>query len=539
MIRENIGPDAMNKKLERVHAFVILFLLWIGIYLPGLGTLEFKGEEGRRVLPAVEMLRTGNWIVPQVGGEPYWKKPPFINWLVAVSFALTGEQCELSARFPSALFVLGFASVLVLMRSPWQDLSGRLMGSIIFMTSIGLIEKGRLIEIEAVYICLTGMAILWWLNAWACGSSAWSLWGVPSLILACSLLTKGPVSLLLFYITVVCVLVYHRRIKALTCAGHVFGVLLMLGVFCGWSYLAAQQSGWNSMTDQVSGEMFSRIRPRGFNFFEWVGHVLTSLAYLLPWLPAVGLIWRKKYTSNIQQEYLPLFKGCRLSLVLGFVLIVLMPGMHPRYTMPVLGLASVLLGWILWVGGDFRECARIWRAALIIGFLVSCVTATVVFVGFSARIWGLVVCAATICVTILVLSEIDRFRTPLVLSILTAILIVTLVLQYGLVAAAIGERYEKRRPLAASINQIIPKEETLYVYKPGYQAFLFYIRPPLEYIVTSDQIDQKVSYLLLKEDAFEELVKSSDFSSRLAKTLYEFSYRHKGDMRLVELRQSQ
>ena len=42
-----------------------------------LGSLEFKGEEGRRALPAVTMLRTGNGVLPYVGGEPYFNKPPF------------------------------------------------------------------------------------------------------------------------------------------------------------------------------------------------------------------------------------------------------------------------------------------------------------------------------------------------------------------------------------------------------------------------------------------------------------------------------
>jgi len=63
-------------------------ILWGILYLPGLGSLEFKGEEGRRVLPAVTMLRTGNWVLPHVGGEPYFNKPPFFNWLVAGSFKI-------------------------------------------------------------------------------------------------------------------------------------------------------------------------------------------------------------------------------------------------------------------------------------------------------------------------------------------------------------------------------------------------------------------------------------------------------------------
>ena len=76
------------------------------IYLPALGSIAIKGEEGRRILPAVRMLETGNYIVPQVGSNPYYRKPPLVNWLVAASFKLFGVRNEWTARLPSALSVL-------------------------------------------------------------------------------------------------------------------------------------------------------------------------------------------------------------------------------------------------------------------------------------------------------------------------------------------------------------------------------------------------------------------------------------------------
>src|SRR5437764_14725234 len=90
---------------------LLVLVAWAAIYLPGLGTLEIKGEEGRRILPAITMLQTGNYLVPQVGSEPYFRKPPLINWLVAASFKLTGIRNELTARLPLVLCVLLVAFV--------------------------------------------------------------------------------------------------------------------------------------------------------------------------------------------------------------------------------------------------------------------------------------------------------------------------------------------------------------------------------------------------------------------------------------------
>src|SRR5438105_2564361 len=85
---------------------VIVFLLWTVIYLPALGSLPIKGEEGRRILPAVSMIESGNYLVPEVGGQPYFNKPPLLNWLIAASFKIWHARNEWTARLPSALSVL-------------------------------------------------------------------------------------------------------------------------------------------------------------------------------------------------------------------------------------------------------------------------------------------------------------------------------------------------------------------------------------------------------------------------------------------------
>src|SRR5881275_1296477 len=99
----------MGAQMSRPVSLLFVVVCWAAIYLPGLGSLEIKGEEGRRILPAVTMLESGNYLVPQVGSEPYFRKPPLVNWLVAASFKLTGVRNEWTARLPSALCVLAVA----------------------------------------------------------------------------------------------------------------------------------------------------------------------------------------------------------------------------------------------------------------------------------------------------------------------------------------------------------------------------------------------------------------------------------------------
>src|SRR5436190_18733616 len=94
---------------SRFRAVGVVLLVWALIYLPALGSIAIKGEEGRRILPAVRMLETGNYTVSQVGSNPYYRKPPLVNWLVAASFKFLGVRNEWTARLPSALSVLAVA----------------------------------------------------------------------------------------------------------------------------------------------------------------------------------------------------------------------------------------------------------------------------------------------------------------------------------------------------------------------------------------------------------------------------------------------
>src|ERR1700745_1497888 len=156
----------MGAEMSRAASFCVVIACWAAIYLPGLGTLEIKGEEGRRSLPAIPMLETGNSRVLQVGSEPYFRKPPLVNWLVAASFKLTGVRNEWTARLPSVLCVLLVALAFLTVAPSSLGPNGSLFAALIWLANAGTIEKGRLIEIEALYVSLFALAFIFWLSGW-------------------------------------------------------------------------------------------------------------------------------------------------------------------------------------------------------------------------------------------------------------------------------------------------------------------------------------------------------------------------------------
>src|SRR5450432_4501745 len=185
--------------MSRAWTLLLVLFVWAAIYLPRLGSLEIKSEEGRRILPAVTMIESGNYIVPQVGSEPYFRKPPLVNWLVAGSFKIFGARNEWTARLPSVLCVLAVALAFIGVARRSLGPNGSLVAALMWLTNFGLLEKGRLIEIEALYVSLSALAFIFWLSWWNEPRRRWLTWTVPGIFLGFGLLAKGPLNLIFFY----------------------------------------------------------------------------------------------------------------------------------------------------------------------------------------------------------------------------------------------------------------------------------------------------------------------------------------------------
>src|SRR5216110_3172450 len=255
----------MNLRLRPV---LVILLVWAVIYLPALGSLAIKGEEGRRILPAIGMLKSGNYIVPEVGGNPYFRKPPLVNWLVAASFRIIGVRNEWTARLPSAIAVLAVAIAFVTVARASLGSRGSMIAALIWMTNIGMIEKGRLIEIEALYISLCGLAIIFWLSFWDQKKSPWLIWTPSSVILGIGLLAKGPTHLVFFYAIVLAVLWHTKDWRLLLHPAHFVGFAIILAIPAAWAIPFVQRTTTETAVDKWSAQFTGRLRGIDFKFFS-------------------------------------------------------------------------------------------------------------------------------------------------------------------------------------------------------------------------------------------------------------------------------
>ena len=64
----------------------IVWLVGLSLLLMGAGfglRDPWPADEPRFALVARDMLRSGDWLIPRVGGDPYADKPPLFFWLMA------------------------------------------------------------------------------------------------------------------------------------------------------------------------------------------------------------------------------------------------------------------------------------------------------------------------------------------------------------------------------------------------------------------------------------------------------------------------
>src|SRR5436190_4018854 len=92
-------PKAPRSPADHVWTAVVLLLIWCGsLFFYGLSTGELYRTESLRAIVAEQFLRSGNWIVPTLYGEPIFTKPPGMYAAIALFSWPFGTVTEWTAR---------------------------------------------------------------------------------------------------------------------------------------------------------------------------------------------------------------------------------------------------------------------------------------------------------------------------------------------------------------------------------------------------------------------------------------------------------
>lgn len=272
-----------------------LRFLWIAALL--VIALAFQGtrgiwepDEGRYSIVASEMIRTGDWIHPQLHHEsPHWTKPPLYYWAVASSLLVLGKN-EFATRLPGAL---SFAATVLL------------------VAFLGRLFVRRDAKLPAIFYAIAPLPFvacnlintdtlltLWETLAVAC--YAWAHWGEPRrrtlaimgmwAAFGLAFLTKGPPGLLplaaiLAFRWLAPSSVERPPLRVLP------GIVLLFAIGFSWYVVVVLEQSrlgryflWNELVLRVFSDRHRR-HSEWYKPLTIYGPVL--LAGSLPWVPAL------------------------------------------------------------------------------------------------------------------------------------------------------------------------------------------------------------------------------------------------------------
>ncbi|MCC6793730.1 MAG: glycosyltransferase family 39 protein [Candidatus Hydrogenedentes bacterium] len=132
-------------------------------YALGVGDVR-EDNEGQRAAPPATMLRTGDYIIPRLNGEPYLVKPPLLYWAIAGVYSVAGVS-EFTARVPTALCGAALVvSMYLFARKAAGERAAR-WGALALLASPYAFQRMRFAELDIPLTLATFLAILFARNA--------------------------------------------------------------------------------------------------------------------------------------------------------------------------------------------------------------------------------------------------------------------------------------------------------------------------------------------------------------------------------------
>jgi 4-amino-4-deoxy-L-arabinose transferase-like glycosyltransferase len=352
--------DAVEQPGTRSLALVLVVVLlaqaiWIAATL---GRPLQLADEPREAAIALEMARSGDWLVPRLNGEPFVEKPPLMYILAALVVRATESTSPAWLRLPNVLAAVATLA-LVFLIARRLGAPAAAAGAALLATTNLFLSDALLLRVDPclmAFVAAAAFATLeWWLAEGALSRAVWAL--LSALGLSLAVLTKGPVAIL-FHVSVVALLPLldpRRSLWRLVGIGFLWlTALIPLGL---WA-LALRKAGGDELLREAflrnSWGRFSRA-DLGHDNPPW--YYLVSLPReLAPWIlfTLAGCVaaWKLVRRSVTGDRATVLRMAWSWALV-SLVLLSLSAAKRALYLLPAVAAWSVLGGW--WLAGLMRR----------------------------------------------------------------------------------------------------------------------------------------------------------------------------------------
>lgn len=247
--------------------FLLLGLLCLGLYLPGIAALPPTDRDEARFAQATrQMLETGDWLDIRFQNAARNQKPAGIYWLQALAVAATSDAAS-SAIWPYRLPSLAGALAAVLLTfALGRNLVGApaaLLGAALLAASLSLTVEAHLAKTDAVLLTCVVAAQLALAEIYRAGRTSqptawpWALlfWAA----IGAGALIKGPVAPLLAALTIAALLLADRDAGWLKALRAWWGAPLAILMVAPWLVAMMRATNDTFIAGSLGSDFFGKI----------------------------------------------------------------------------------------------------------------------------------------------------------------------------------------------------------------------------------------------------------------------------------------
>ncbi len=356
----------------------LALLLGVGLLLlaTGIGLRDpWPADEPRFALIARDLVESGEWLFPRVGGDLYQDKPPLFFWLIAAACALTGSL-RLSFLLPSLLASLG-TLVLVhdLTRRLWNREAG-LCAALVLLFTVQFTLQARLAQIDAT-LCFFTTLSLYGLLRHLLLKDGWRWYILGGFAAGLGVITKGVGFLPLLVFAPYAYACWRKwplpELQA-TPAGWSSAAFAFVGAIALWLVPMLIAVAWS---DDPALEIYRDeiLFQQTVTRYATAWHHQQRFYYYLPvmltlWLPFIVLLpWLlPRWVERLRA------RDARILLLLGWVALVLLffsvsPGKRGVYILPALPALAIASGeWLrgLWQRADVQRVGAVMAVLMVL-----------------------------------------------------------------------------------------------------------------------------------------------------------------------------
>ena len=322
--------------------WLMLFMAAAVLLFAGNGSLLVTDSvESNYALTAKEMVLSGDWLSPQIYGHYWYDKPIFFYWLTALAYKIFGFT-EFASRFFPALFGLGGLALVAWGGSKLDNERSGFCSALVLLSSVEFFLISKSVITDAVLFFFFSATLLFFYLGYRDGKA--SYWYIMYAAAGFSVLTKGPIGVLLPGLIITLFLLWQRDWRVLKRMHLASGTLLCLAVAVPWYAAMYSLHGSDFINTFFGTHNFLRAtvseHPRDDVFYYYT---LVNLLALFPWSGLVPLAvykWQQAGRPKLteQQRFLLLWA------LVVFVFFQCMATKYITYTYPLIFPASLLLG---------------------------------------------------------------------------------------------------------------------------------------------------------------------------------------------------